>query len=157
MNEEIKMSCLSSSGTRYISEPSNSSAYAALTAVPLTDGPRKSAWLDQIRQKLESVRRLPRNWDRENGDPIDPQIINTASELLLPLATLAPPLPVIAPILGGGMQFIWEVGERALEVEILPDRSVEYLLIEGINSEEHMLEDDGPAEIERLVRWLLQH
>jgi hypothetical protein len=110
-------------------------------------------WLREVKGKLEDIQSLPHNWDLEGGAAIDEEIVRLAGELLLPLHRLNPPMPRIAPILGGGIQFEWRRGDKELEIEITPDGRVEYLAIEGDVSQEDRLPDPH-NDVWALVEWL---
>ena len=114
-------------------------------------------WIRNIEQKLDLIRNAPHNWDGEGGEPIRPGIIHIACELLVPLASMEPPIPRIAPVLGGGIQFEWDFAGRELEVEILPDGTVEYLMVtEDGRIGENQLPDLPIRHVQRLVQWLVQ-
>lgn len=125
-----------------------------LTLSPSTTG--DLAYIQNIQESLDRIAELPRNWDQEGGEPIGQRVLSIANELLLPLARLQPPIPRIAPVLGGGLQFEWRAGPRELEIEILPDGSVEYLTIDGAQTQEGLLPDLPKQAVMSLVEWLMQ-
>jgi hypothetical protein len=113
-------------------------------------------WLHAVGQKLDLIRSAGRNWDRERGEPINPEIVHMACELLVPLSPLGLPVPRIAPVLGGGIQFEWDIQGRELEIEILPDQTVEYLIADksgGVN--EGPLSGVPIDQVRALAQWLL--
>jgi len=99
--------------------------------ISLADATSPATWLREVGRKLDLIRDAGENWDGEGGAPIHPRIVGIASELLVPLKSLGLPVPRIAPVLGGGIQFEWNVADKELEVEILPDGTVEYLTATG--------------------------
>ena len=106
--------------------------------------------------KLQQLKSLPPNWDSYGSCPIQPEVIEMASSLLTGLAKLDMPEPHIVPVPGGGIQFEWENSERGLEIEILPDKSIEYLLLEKEGMDEGRIDqDDKLAEIVRCVDWVM--
>jgi len=123
-----------------------------LTLSPTTTG--DLAYFQDVKEKLDHLAELGFNWDGEGGEPISRRTLSIAGELLLPLAKIQPPVPRIAPVLGGGIQFEWEVAGRELEIEILPDGSVEYLVAEGEATHEGELTAWPTDEVRRLVYWL---
>lgn len=69
------------------------------------------------------------------------------------------PTPHISPVPGGGIQFEWQKGYRELELEILPNRSIEFLVVtEGDMTEGHLRFVDSDeidvTEINRLCAWV---
>lgn len=123
-----------------------------LTLSPTTTG--DLAYFQDVKERLDDIAELRCNWDGEGGEPISQRILSIAGELLLPLARIQPPVPRIAPVLGGGIQFEWEVAGRELEIEILPDGSVQYLIAEGEVTHEGELAAWPTDEVRRLVYWL---
>ncbi len=117
----------------------------------------KFNWIRAIDLKLELIRNALYDWDNQGGEPIHSRIVNIACELLVPLASMEPPIPRIAPVLGGGIQFEWEYAGRELEVEILPDGTVEYLIAADDGTvEEGQLPDMPVRQVQILVQWLVQ-
>lgn len=60
----------------------------------------------------------------------------------------------IDPVSGGGVQLEWGIGARSLEIEILPDGSVEYLVVEGKDMLEGAVNDQTMLRL--LLRWLMR-
>jgi hypothetical protein len=66
------------------------------------------------------------------------------------------PAPFIVPISGGGIQIEWIIADRELELEVLPDGSIEYLKSENKEPfEEEKIASRSSAEIFSLLSWLL--
>jgi len=128
--------------------------WTGVVPLPNTTGDLK--YVQEVRTKLDLIAALRDNWDGEGGEPIAARILVIAGELLLPLARFQPPVPRIAPVLGGGIQFEWEIAGRELEIEILPDGSVEYLIAEGDRTEESSLPPLPINGVRSLVQWLME-
>ena len=128
--------------------------WTSVVTFPSTTGDLN--YIREVAAKLNLLADLRHNWDGEGGEPIQGRIITIASELLLPLSRLQPPIPRIAPVLGGGIQFEWEIGGRELEIEILPNGSVEYLTAEGDRVQEGRLPDLPTDEVRALAQWLMR-
>lgn len=131
----------------------SSAQWTRVEPLPITTGDLK--YIHEVWAELDFIATLKQNWDGEGGQPIQQRVLSLAGELLLPLARLQPPTPRIAPVLGGGIQFEWEVAGRELEVEIMPDGSVEYLTADGESTQEGSLPDLPIGEIRNLVQWLM--
>lgn len=112
-------------------------------------------WTRDVTAKLDAIAALPHNWDGDGGDPVPHRIVTAAGELLLPLARMQPPVPRIAPVLGGGLQFEWHIGDRELEIEIMPDGTIEYLTAEGGRVQENGLPQFSTGEVKTLVAWVM--
>jgi hypothetical protein len=96
--------------------------------------PFRSLWELEALRGVFRTEALPRGWDSYGSLPPALVAVNRSLGLLRGIAELdLPDLPVpdVAPVPGGGIQFEWGVGQRELEFEILPDGSVEYLKAEG--------------------------
>jgi hypothetical protein len=74
---------------------------------------------------------LPDNWDSYGSPHIQEVAAQRILEILSAAQTEYSPIPRIVPVSGGGMQVEWGVGNCELEVEALPDGSVEFLLVDG--------------------------
>ncbi len=109
---------------------------------------------------LDPVRRfadLDENWDGYGSPPISNRAVETTVLLLARFAREAfrIPVPEIAPVSGGGLHLEFAAGGRGLEIEILPDASVEVLLSDG----EEDVEVSGRAEsldVPAASSWLIE-
>ncbi|MGH9839320.1 MAG: hypothetical protein ACREEM_11110 [Blastocatellia bacterium] len=119
---------------------------------PLADA---NQWLRNAQRKITELKQLPENWDSYGSRTIQQAAIEQAGNLLARLSKLDLPRPQIFPVPGGGIQFEFRQDRRELELEILPDGSIEFLIV--INSSE-MREGAIPSgslgEIYRLAYWL---
>jgi len=73
------------------------------------------------------------------------------------------PMPAISPVTGGGLGIAWMLEPRRLEIEVLPDGSLEYFTVERMAGEEQVTEGTLPRErlgetpglMRPLIDWLL--
>ena len=71
------------------------------------------------------------------------------------------PTPRVCPVTGGGIHFAWQVQDREVEIEILPDGSAEYLVVEKESNSgvERTLEGSLPLDRreigQALGEWLI--
>lgn len=110
------------------------------------------SWIRQADQKISELSQLPENWDGYGSRSIQQAAVEQASALLSKLASFNLPAPQIFPVPGGGIQLEFRQDSRELEIEILPDGSIEYLTVneEGQMSEGSVL----PNDVYRLAHWL---
>ena len=85
-------------------------------------------WLRSSLRKVTELAQLPSGWDGYGSSPIQQPAIERVSEVLTALSYLDLPYPQLFPVPGGGIQIEMRQGNRELEIEILPDGSIEYLL-----------------------------
>jgi hypothetical protein len=112
-------------------------------------------WLRSALEKISELARLPENWDSYGSRPIQQPAIEQAANLVACLSKLDPPYPQIFPVPGGGIQLELQQGQRELELEILPDGSIEYLLVaEGGEMLEGSIPSSSRGDIYRLAYWL---
>lgn len=117
--------------------------------LPLTDLP--SVLVDRLRE----LSLLSDDWDGYGSLPITEPAKQVAVKLLSVMWSYSGiPSMRLDPVSGGGLQFAWEIGTRGLEVEILPNGSVEYLVADGDDMVEGALNE--PATLLHLLRWLLR-
>ena len=88
-------------------------------------------WLRSAQKKLTALTRLRADWDGYGSPPVQTGAIARAADLLAVLAKLDLPNPELFPVPGGGLQLEFRQDNRELEIEILPDSSIEYLLVEN--------------------------
>jgi len=117
-----------------------------------------SAFAPWFHQSLDTIRRyvgLETNWDGYGSPPIAPAVIEASVGLLSRFGLSGDDLPAprIVPVSGGALQIEFEVRDKILEVEILPDRSIELLVKQGLEENEAHL--TGPLfNVEGIARWL---
>jgi len=80
---------------------------------------------------LRELADLPMDWDGYGSPPINREALETAAALAERLGLEKWPRTSIGPVPGGGIQFEWQVGERGLELEVLPDGGIAYLIVYG--------------------------
>ena len=119
--------------------------------IPLTDLP---PMLDQAISRLRELSQLADNWDGYGSPRITEAAKRSAIALLAELRSYAIPGMHLDGVPGGGLQFEWEIGPRALEIEILPDGALEYLVAERDDMLEGVLND--PSTLLVLLRWLMR-
>ena len=111
-------------------------------------------WHRRVLGSVLRLRHLPESWDTYGSPKLQNAAQERATELIALLAQSDPPLPNVSPVPGGGVQFEWEFRNRALEIEVLADGSIEFLAIaEGGATVEGTLDQihaNGPY----LIRWL---
>lgn len=114
-------------------------------------GPRALGVMKRVRE----IAGLPTGWDGHGSPALREPAKGVAAGLVSGTDLESLPTPHISPVPGGGLQFEWHVGPRELEIEVLPDGSIEYLAVPG---EEEMIEGvlDDTAVLDTLFRWLMQ-
>lgn len=141
-------------------------AYADLATRPSMELPpiRTEQWagsipsfdLNELQTKtmkgLLRVNMLADNWDGE-GSPRPSHIARyLAAELLRSLILEGMPTAFVSPTSMGGVQLEWTQNGRELEIEILPDGTLEFLTVVNGNPQ-----DEGQTTRElvpSLARWL---
>lgn len=108
-------------------------------------------------KKLEEIADLPENWDGNKSPQLQPAAKETAALLLNKLGDLNMPMPHFAPVSGGGLQLEWQNNKREMELEIMCDGSISYLIV---NASGETLERTLPREpfimqqqLEALTAW----
>jgi hypothetical protein len=128
----------------------NAAQWSGVTAVAAAS----SSWLRRAQQKLKELSELTENWDSYGSRPIQQKASETAAELLTETANFGLPEPQIFPVPGGGLQLEWESAKRELELEILPDGEIEYLIVDREGKmRENKISPSWMDEIYRLVSW----
>jgi hypothetical protein len=86
-------------------------------------------WFARVARQLSDFAALEHGWDSYSSPPLTSQAHASALLLLRILSEYAVDSPHLAPVSGGGMQFGWYYDVERLELEVLPDGSVEYLKV----------------------------
>ncbi len=114
-----------------------------------------NSWLRSAQRKVSELANLPPGWDGYNSRPVQQQAIERTLNILKCIAGLRLPRPQIFPVPGGGLQVEFSQDGRELEIETLPDGSVEYLITDpGGHMVENSIPANSNAEIYRIIYWL---
>jgi hypothetical protein len=133
-------------------EPALTEQWSSVT--PLSSA---APWMGAAFANLRELAELPVNWDGYHSPAIDPAIVEQAGRILSALEIENVPVPSIGPVSGGGLQLEWQFAGRELEIEVLPDRSVQVLLVNGKEMEEFALSSFNQVdEVRDLISWLVQ-
>jgi len=100
------------------------------------------------------LRRLDANRDSYGSPSIRAEALQSAALVLQLVDALQLGSGHVAPVSGGGVQLSWRIGDRELDVELLPGGSALYLTAEGDATEEGEIALNQDA-LRALVRWLL--
>ena len=93
---------------------------------------RLNTWQVHALREIQSVASLPVNWDSAGSPPPTAKAIKTAINHLRRLTELRDLWnPHVAPVSGGGIQLVWVTASRQLDLEVLPNGTIEYLVSEG--------------------------
>lgn len=96
---------------------------------------------------LEEIAQLEQNWNSYDAPPITPKAIEIARTILEITEH-----HYIFPNAFGGINFEWDNGDKALEIWIMADGSLEYLTMWGTK-----YEDEGETtlvDFMKLVSWV---
>ena len=115
-----------------------------------------SQWQVQAVKMVLQTANLLENWDTYGSAAPTPAAVDTAMALIMQIDLEDIPVPYVVPVPGGGIQLEWIMNQRELELEVLPDGSVEFLKTEsGQPTQEGPLARASPPEIASLVAWLV--
>ncbi len=110
----------------------------------------------ELVDKIHQLLRNPDDWDGYGTPKISNKLRDKCYELLELICTNKLELPSIFPVCGGGLQFEWEYGKRALELEF-NEETISVLKTEEISADEIMyLEKDNVSnnEVPDLILWV---
>jgi hypothetical protein len=113
----------------------------------------------RLSTSLKTIARLAQledNWDGYGSPPLLPVAIARAIHVLKISDKETPPVPHIGPVTGGGIQIEWSTTARDLELEILPEGSLEYVLVDETGqTDEGEIPANDDERILDLVRRLV--
>jgi hypothetical protein len=123
-------------------------------SVEVTRSIDAASWLVSALNALKKLTSLRPNWDSYSGLIISTESLANARLLLSSIRADQIPGPFIAPISNGGVALEWTQAPRDLEIELLPDGSVEILTANGDNIREIRISTPEDVPINRLVEWV---
>lgn len=125
--------------------------------VQVTRVMEQTMWSKVARERLKELAMLPENWNGYGSPKIHADSIEESFNLLSEFAKLGMGEPRIVPISGGGVQLEWRNSKSELEIEILPNRSVQFLLVDSFDEmfEGQIVENGNMAEFTPLTCWFL--
>jgi hypothetical protein len=100
-------------------------SFAETRVTPLSDA---EPWLIDTLRALAGLSNLQDNWDGYGSPPIRPDALESVRRLVSAVEMAELPTPAVVPVSGGGIGVVWKVGARELDLEFLPDGSVEFLI-----------------------------
>jgi len=109
-------------------------------------------WQTETLKGIFRLKRLCDNWDGEDSPRPSTIALDSASDLLVSLPFEDLPTPFVSPSSIGGVQLEWTQNGRELEIEVLPDGSMEFLTVVNGNPQ-----NEGSTTREQvlsLTRWL---
>ncbi len=106
-------------------------------------------------RRIAQLALLSNNWDSYGSPPIRPIALASAIQFLLLTDRENPPSPYIGPVTGGGVQLEWHTSTRELELEILPDGSLEYVMIDDSGQMRDGKLPPFADEVYELICWLM--
>ncbi|MBI5197979.1 MAG: hypothetical protein HZA19_05150 [Nitrospirae bacterium] len=122
------------------------------TVVPLYN---LSNWQTEAIKKILQLSNLPPDWDSYGSQPPSVKVVNTAIDIIEAIPSQEDlPTPHLAPISGGGIQIEWNISQRDLEIEVIPDGSIRFLKAQnGEPLEEGKIVNS--YKLESLTIWLV--
>ncbi len=117
----------------------------------------EGSWAKAARERLKQLSNLPENWNGYGSPTIHTDVIEHALSLLSELAKMGMPEPKIVPVSGGGIQFEWMQPMSEVEIEILPDKSIQYLVEDskGAMLEDQVNKNGSYVEFAPIVDWFV--
>lgn len=126
------------------------STYATSQVVP-TDA--LTQWQIHAIKAVLECSLLPANWNTYGSPAPTPVSVNSAIDLVRSVGFEYLPAPDVVAVAGGGIQLQWVAGRRELELEVLPDGTVEFLKTQdGDPLDEGSVK--GSAHVDSLLTWL---
>jgi hypothetical protein len=102
-------------------------------------------------RRLREISQLPSGWDGDKSPPLTAFALASGIRAIEILAESLPVTPHVAPVLGGGVQFEAEIGQKYFELEVLPSGSMLVLLARG---DEVAQGEISQADLPAAVEWV---
>jgi len=110
-------------------------------------------WFNYIEWQIREFQLLKPNWDSYGAEPIDEEIIQKTSRLLLPINEESSQKPFVAPVPSGGIDIEWNKPARLLSIKVRKDE-IRYLLFnrDGTPNQNGKIPDDKSID-ELIALW----
>lgn len=124
-----------------------------------------SAGFEEVFERIGHFVKLEANWDHYGAKSIDENCVDQAFSILNQLlewrerAESEMPVPFVAPLPTGGIQFEWDKGKRFLEISIAPEtRAVYFFAMDKIDDGEISIEGSirSEEELQQLLAWFIR-
>jgi len=110
-------------------------------------------WLNQTVPELVRLLWLPKGWNSDNPEQINPRAIEKILTLLLAILEPDSPPPIVVPTTRGGVQVEWHQNGIDLEIESFNSSKLEYYFSDSKDEKEGTIEDD-PAILKQFTSRL---
>jgi hypothetical protein len=117
-------------------------------------------WLAETEQAIQELLRLPPNWNSYGAQPIRPDVVRAAKDLLPGIVQKQTPQPNVVPTVRGGVQLEWHLGDIDLEIEIDAPGQFQVLFVDPRENLELEIELDSthiPQMYDLCARLLSSH
>ncbi len=106
---------------------------------------KQCEWLPFVKEQLAAIAVLPEGWDSYGAASPDPRLVDAGRGLIDRLAQDGDlPQPHVNPTRNGGVQFEWEASDRYFELEVVDERTAEYLFCD----EAGRVQETGSVNVE---------
>jgi hypothetical protein len=138
-------------------EPMDTSAQHASAVGPVILARCAShAWLPDALSQTDDLRSLQDNWDSYSARAVDRQTIAHAKRLLGELARIVGiEAPTVTASPDGNASLCWDDGSRSVDLEVLPNGMIEYVILMRRGRGTEPLMDDGRIGDWKLIAELL--
>jgi hypothetical protein len=111
-------------------------------------------WYFRAVSIVNDFRDLEPNWDSYQSPPPTETALTSALLVLRLVPEVGLGAPHIAPVSGGGIDLGWYFDRSRLEVEVLPDGSIEYVFQDsGGRIDDGSIDADHVTAIREQLRW----
>jgi len=125
---------------------------AAFQSLEIVDELESGRWVGEVELRIRAVEHLRANWDSYGSPPVTSEAAQTARQIMHAIKFSTPPIPFIAPLSGGGIQFEWVGGDKELDIVIDPrGDSVSYALYDGDDDLEGQVNLCNEDELRQLI------
>lgn len=87
-------------------------------------------WFRNVQTEIAELTKLPDDWDSYGSVAIKQDVANEALKALSHLSRLGMSIPEVFAVPGGGIQFEWSGNSSEMELEIRPNHTIEFLIVD---------------------------
>ncbi len=115
---------------------------------------KAAAWTEAVLARIAELQHLKPGWDGYGSPPMTVRAAHIASAIIAACNDYVPE-PEIVPVTGGGIGIVWTTPQGDVEIEVLPDGGVQYVVEAGEASSDGVLSrTDAPARAAAMINHL---
>lgn len=112
----------------------------------------RSAWIEELESKFNSLTSLRKGWDGYNGVPVSFTCAQFAAHLIERLYTDTLPAPQLVPVSDGTLRLEWHLNEYDVEIDVLGTYDILAYRLDLVSDKEEEIEVE--TDFTTIANWI---